>query len=136
MPAIRGQPPPGRAAVPVEFNAALTRGGAQADAKVADRLYFRALGYKHKAEKIFHSADTGVVRAPYVEQYAPDTNAALGWLSRRQPDRWKERQQVDISGTLEHRLNQMTPDERAADAIELVRRARARLAEHAQTIEH
>jgi len=35
-----------------------------------------------------------------------------------------------------HQIAQMTPDERAADAIELVRRARARLAEHAQTIEH
>jgi hypothetical protein len=119
-----------------EFNAAFTRGAAQADAKVADRLYFRALGYKHKAEKIFHDKDTGVVRAAYVEHYPPDTNAALGWLSRRQPEIWRERQQVEVSGTLEHRLNQMTPEERAADAVELMARVRRRLAEYRQTIEH
>ena len=70
---------------------------------MADRLYFRALGYKHKAEKIMQY-EGKVIRASYVEHYAPDTNAALAWLSRRQPELWKERQQVDVSGTLEHRL--------------------------------
>ena len=103
---------------------------------MADRLYFRALGYKHKAEKIFHNPDTGVVRAPYVEQYAPDTNAALAWLSRRQPELWKDRQEVNVTGSLEHRLNQMTPEERERDARELVERVRRRLAEYRQTIEH
>ena len=48
----------------------------------------------------------------------------------------KERQEVDVSGTLEHRLNQMTPEERAADAVELMARVRRRLAEYRQTIEH
>jgi hypothetical protein len=35
-----------------------------------------------------------------------------------------------------HRIAQMTPDERAADAIELMERVRRRLAEYRQTIEH
>ena len=120
-----------------EFSQALTRGGAQADANVAESLYRRSLGYEHLATKIFMPAGaTEPVYAPYVEKFAPDTTAALGWLSRRQPERWKERQQVDISGTLEHRLNQMTPEERAADAVELMARVRRRLAEYQQTIEH
>ncbi len=118
-----------------EFRQALARGRVQADAKVADRLYFRALGYKHKAQKIMQYGGK-VIRAPYVEHYPPDTNAALAWLSRRQPELWKERQQVDVSGTLEHRLSQMTPEERAADALELAERVRRRLAEYRQTIEH
>ncbi len=66
----------------------------------------------------------------------PDVGAAKLWLSRRQPERWKERQEVDVSGTLEHRLNQMTPEERAADAVELMARVKRRLAEYQQTIEH
>ena len=57
-------------------------------------------------------------------------------MSRRQPDLWRERRQVDVSGSLEHRLNQMTPEERAADAVDLVARVRRRLAEYQQTIEH
>src|SRR6266568_6493174 len=74
-----------------EFRQAIARGGAQADAKVADRLYVRAFGYEHRAVKIFHHPDTGPVQVPYVEHYPPDTKAALAWLSRRQPEKWRER---------------------------------------------
>ena len=56
-----------------------------------------------------------------MEHYPPDTNAALAWLSRRQPGLWREKQQIDISGSIPHQIAQMTPDERAADAIDLVR---------------
>ena len=80
--------------------------------------------------------EAGPVIVPHQEHLPPDVGAAKLWLSRRQPDLWRERQQVDISGTLEHRLNQMTPEERAADAVELMARVRRRLAEYQQTIEH
>ncbi len=89
------------------------------------------------ATKIFMPAGAQEpVYAPYVEHYPPDTNAALGWLSRRQPALWKERQEVDVTATVAHRIAQMTADERAQDALDLVARARARLAEYRQTIEH
>ncbi len=51
-------------------------------------------------------------------------------------EKWRERQEVDVTGSLEHRLSQMTPAERAADAIALVERVGRRLAEYRQTIEH
>jgi hypothetical protein len=102
---------------------------------MADRLYFRGLGYKHKAVKIMQYEGTPIT-VPYVEHYPPDTNAALAWLSRRQPELWRERQQIDVSGTLEHRLSQMTPEERARDALELAEGVRRRLAEYRATIEH
>ena len=95
---------------------------------MADRLYFRGLGYKHKAVKIFHHPDTGPVKVPYVEHYPPDTNAALAWLSRRQPELWRERKEVDITGTLQHQVAQMTPEQRADDTLALAARIR-RLAE-------
>ena len=79
---------------------------------------------------------TEPVYAPYVEHYPPDTNAALGWLSRRQPGLWKERQAVDVTGSVAHQIAQMTPEQRAQDALDLVARARARLAEWRATIEH
>ena len=89
------------------------------------------------AVKIFQGTpEAGPVIVPHQQHLPPDVGAAKLWLSRRQPERWKERQEVDVSGTLEHRLNQMTPEERAADAVELMARVRRRLAEYRQTIEH
>ncbi len=74
------------------------------------------------------------VHARYVKHYPPDTNAALAWLSRRQPGLWREKQQIDITGTVAHQIAQMTPEQRAQDALDLVQRARQRLAEYRQTI--
>ena len=76
------------------------------------------------------------VYVPYTQHYPPDTKAALRWLMNRQPALWRDRQEVNVTGSLEHRLSQMTPDERARDALELAERARRTLAEHRQTIEH
>ena len=76
------------------------------------------------------------VYAPYTKHYPPDTKAALRWLRNRQPDVWRDRQEVNVTGTLQHRLLQMTPEERIKDAEELAERIRARLAEHRMTIEH
>jgi len=112
------------------FAQAIARGGVHADAKMADRLYVRGLGYRHKAEKIFHDRENGgVIRASYEEHYPPDTNAALAWLARRQPGRWKERQEVSVTGTIAHRLAAMTPAERGAFAADLVAQAKRRLLE-------
>jgi hypothetical protein len=61
--------------------------------------------------------------------------AASLWLRNRQPAKWRDRQQVDMTGSMEHRIAAMTPDERAADAVALVERVRARLAA-LRTIEH
>jgi hypothetical protein len=75
------------------------------------------------------------VYAPYTQHYPPDTNAALRWLMNRQPERWRDRRHVEHGGSLDHRMAAMTPDERAADAVALVERIRARLAAVRQ-IEH
>ena len=60
--------------------------------------------------------------------YPPDTQAASLWLRNRQPAKWRDRQEVNHTGTLDQRLAAMTPDERAADAVALVQRIQARLA--------
>jgi hypothetical protein len=103
---------------------------------VAEKLYHRACGYTHEAVKIFLPAGTREpVYAPYTEHFPPDANAALRWLMNRQPTLWRDRREVGVSGSIEHRLAAMTPDERARDAIELMERVRARLAQ-LRTIEH
>jgi len=120
-----------------EFRIAIQHGKIRADADIAQSLYNRARGMSLPAVKIFQGTpEGGPVIVPYQEHLAPDVGAAKLWLSRRRPDLWREKQQIDITGSLEHRIAQMTPDERAQDALDLVARARARLAEYRQTIEH
>ena len=102
----------------------------QADAAIAESLFNRARGYTHEATKIFMPAGSEApVYAPYVKHYPPDTNAALAWLSRRQPNMWKDRQEVNVTGSIAHRLAAMTPAERGAFALDLVAQAKRRLLE-------
>jgi len=51
----------------------------------------------------------------------------------RQPGKWRDRQDVNVTGSIAHRLSQMTPQERGRYALERVRR---RLVEAGMTIEH
>jgi hypothetical protein len=97
---------------------------------MAERLYHRGLGYQHEAVKIFMPAGAAApVYAPYIEHYPPDTQAASLWLRNRQPAKWRDRQEVNHIGTLDHRLAAMTPEERLADARAFGERLRQALIE-------
>jgi hypothetical protein len=111
-----------------EFNGAIQRGRTNADAKVAERAYHRALGYRHPAVKIFMPAGADEpVYAPYVEHYPPDTTAAFKWLAKRQPRLWRDEETIRHTGTIEQRILAMTPEERMVEALALVERIKARL---------
>lgn len=82
-----------------EFRVAWEKGGELADANVANGLYSRAIGYSHKAEKVFPSTkDRGIERIEYVEHYPPDVGAARTWLFNRQPDLWKNVNVQEMTG--------------------------------------
>jgi hypothetical protein len=63
---------------------------------------------------------------------------ALAWLSRRQPELWRQTERLDLNvkGSLTHRLNQMTLEERGALAVEMAAKIRQRLADAGIMIEH
>jgi transposase-like protein len=85
-----------------EFLEATTRGKIQADAEVAEKLRERALGYSHEAVKIFMPAGaTEPVYAKYIEHYPPDTQAASLWLRNRQPEKWRDKSDTELSGKVE-----------------------------------
>jgi len=77
-----------------EFSDAIKEGRDQSDAVVADRLYNRAIGYEHKAVKIFNNNGTPLI-VEYIEHYPPDPVAAIFWLCNRRPDKWKRNQTAD-----------------------------------------
>lgn len=82
-----------------EFLEATTQGKLPADSEVAAKLRERALGYSHKAVKIFLPAGASEpVYAEYVEHYPPDTQAASLWLRNRQPEKWRDKQDHELAG--------------------------------------
>lgn len=87
------------------FLAALKSGKDVADSKVVASLYERAVGYQHKAVKIVtvsQGANQGSVieQVPYVERYPPDATSAIFWLKNRRPKEWRDKQEVEHSGTV------------------------------------
>lgn len=82
-----------------EFSESITRGKLVADADVAEKLYHRALGYSHKAVKIFMPAGAAQpIYADYTEHYPPDTQAASLWLRNRQSAKWRDKQEHEHTG--------------------------------------
>lgn len=70
------------------FLQAIKRGKDLADAEVAAKLYERACGYSHDAQKIMQNNGEPVI-VDYVEHYPPDTTACLAWLHNRQRGKWQ-----------------------------------------------
>lgn len=80
-----------------EFCQAVTCGKEKADERVERSLYNRAVGYSYESEKVFQFQGN-VIRAPTVEHVPPDPGAAMNWLKNRQGERWRDKQDVDLSG--------------------------------------
>lgn len=82
-----------------EFCQALNAGKTKADERVVNSLYQRAVGYEQEAVKIFMPAGAEApVYAPYREKVAPDTTAAIFWLKNRQPEQWRDKQELEHKG--------------------------------------
>jgi len=80
-----------------EFYDSIKRGKEIADAQVASRLYKRAIGYERKEDKIFQFKGEPVV-VPTEVHYQPDTTAAIFWLKNRQPSKWRDTQNIELTG--------------------------------------
>lgn len=81
-----------------EFCEALKDGKQEADARVAESLFRRALGYKHPEDKIFNNNGEPLV-VQTIKHYPPDTTAAIFWLKNRQKDSWRDKQEVEHGGS-------------------------------------
>ncbi|WP_025915591.1 hypothetical protein [Herminiimonas sp. CN] len=79
-----------------EFLQSIKRGKDDADANVAEALYKRAVGYSHPEAHI--SNYQGVITiTDTVKHYPPDTGAIAFWLKNRQPDKWRDRVETDVT---------------------------------------
>lgn len=92
------------------FLESIKRGKEIADAEIAHSLFQRAKGYSHEAVKIFNNQGEIIVE-PYTEHYPPDTGAAMAWLKNRQPKDWRDKQEIEHSGTLDVDIERMNDNE-------------------------
>jgi hypothetical protein len=66
--------------------------------RVTRSLYSRAVGYNYEAVKIFMPANREKpVYAKYIEHIPPDVTACIFWLKNRDPQHWRDSQQLEHS---------------------------------------
>lgn len=80
------------------FSESIKRGKEIADANVASKLYHRAIGYEHPEDKIFNNMGIEMI-VPTIKHYAPDPTAAIFWLKNRQPAKWRDKQEQEVTAT-------------------------------------
>lgn len=84
-----------------EFAEALKKGKLVADSRVAEALYRKAIGgYTVKSQKAFVDRECHEHIIEITEDALPDTTAAIFWLKNRQPNTWRDKQEIkhDDSG--------------------------------------
>jgi hypothetical protein len=86
-----------------KFCEAVKVGKEKADDRVERSLFNRAVGYSFESEKVFQFQGQ-IVRAKTVEHVPPDPGAAFNWLKNRRGDVWRDKQQHELSGSLEFGL--------------------------------
>lgn len=83
------------------FREAVNEGKVIADANVADSFYKRATGEHVEIEKIRVNKVTGEAEVIKVKTYIPgEAPAALNWLKNRQPTKWRDKQEIDLTANV------------------------------------
>lgn len=100
-----------------EFSDALKGAKEVADVRVETALYNRAMGYSHEDTDI-RVVDGAVVMTPTIKHYPPDTTAAIFWLKNRKPDEWRDKRDIEHSGSVD--LTGKTDEELKKRAAQLI----------------
>lgn len=83
-----------------EFRQAVRYAKVPSDGEVAASFKKRATGYEYVSEKIVTlthpEGGSYVERVPITVHVPPDAGAALNWLKNRQPDKWRDKKQLEM----------------------------------------
>ena len=94
-----------------EFCESLKKGKDIADSNVASKLYNRAIGYDFEETHTVRKNGL-VVGEKHIKKHQPaDTTAAIFWLKNRQPEKWRDRKELQIGNQLGDDLESMTDEE-------------------------
>ena len=89
-----------------EFLNSLKKGKEEPNEQVEKTLFQKALGYTIKTQKpmavsLGNGEGSEVQIVEYEQHVAPDVTAQIFWLKNRRPDRWRDRQEVEHSGSVQ-----------------------------------
>ena len=81
----------------------LKRGKEVVDRQVENALLKRAIGYEY--EEVSEKYESGMMTEKKItkKQVVPDVTAQIFWLKNRRPDKWKDKQDVEVSGLAEEK---------------------------------
>lgn len=82
------------------FCQALKVGKDLADERVMQSLYRKAVGYSFDSVK-YHAYEGEVIETPCVEHVPPSDTAAIFWLKNRRPESWRDKQEIEHSGSID-----------------------------------
>lgn len=94
-----------------ELSEALKRGKQEADYEVEDALFKRATGFTYEEvtqEAIWNPREGRhelIVSKKVKKNQPPDTTAAIFWLKNRQPDKWRDKQDIEHSGGVTNQVD-------------------------------
>lgn len=94
-----------------EFLAAMNSARDEADRRVEESLYHRALGFQKRTQKPLMDKAGNVKVVDLIETVPPDTIACIFWLKNRQRDRWRDVNRQEVV----HSWENMTADELRAE---------------------
>lgn len=82
-----------------DISDALKRGKAVVDVEVENALLKRALGYEYEEYTEEHT-DEGWKTRRTTKHVMPDVTAQIFWLKNRRPDLWRDKRDVEMSGSV------------------------------------
>lgn len=89
-----------------EFKKALIETKALLDSRVELSLYRRALGYRYTEVEVTLEGGKVVKRVEREKEVLPDVSAIRLWLINRDAANWRDKQDVEHSGTIEIHIDQ------------------------------
>lgn len=95
-----------------EFSESIKVPKGEADQRVEQSLYLRAMGYEHDEVDI-RVIGGELVKTDIRKFYPPDTTAAIFWLKNRKPAEWRDKTDVEHSGDLIVKINKLSDGNRA-----------------------
>ncbi|MBX6333726.1 helix-turn-helix domain-containing protein [Candidatus Saccharibacteria bacterium] len=86
---------------------ALKRGKEVIDRQVENALLKRAIGYEYEEEtqEYIPELDRMVVTKRVKKKQAPDVTAQIFWLKNRRPDKWRDKQDIEHSGSVKNEID-------------------------------
>lgn len=111
-----------------EFANSLKRGKEIIDYEVENALLKRALGYSYTEttkERVLRKDENGhpitdihgfpcyemVVTKTVKKEVTPDTTAQIFWLKNRKPEKWRDKQEVQHSGTINNPYESLSTED-------------------------